>query len=242
MQTCNDCNLEKEDSCFFSISSTDRRLRKKCNDCVNTRWRILHPSNKRVTSIRDGFIICIKCNVEKPKGQFYFKGGEGSERYRTICKKCQNAETNALAKTPKGMDWCRNYSKEYNKTPFGKKSKRFSILKVNYKITEEDFNVLLESQNYRCAICKTDRPLGKGVFNIDHDHLCCPTTSKNTKTCGKCIRGLLCSRCNTGLGFLDDNIDNLYSAITYLTPKPIGDLDSNSLFIINPKYCDDRSN
>lgn len=39
---------------------------------------------------------------------------------------------------------------------------------------------------------------------VDHDH----NTNK--------IRGLLCSRCNMGLGFFDDSIEGLTKAINYL--------------------------
>jgi len=34
---------------------------------------------------------------------------------------------------------------------------------------------------------------------IDHNHRCCP----GVYSCGRCIRGLLCRRCNTGLGWIE---------------------------------------
>ena len=60
-------------------------------------------------------------------------------------------------------------------------------------------------QNGCCAICKGEEPSDfKGRLSIDHDH-----------SSGK-IRGLLCMKCNSGLGMFNDDEDILLNAIKYL--------------------------
>lgn len=72
-------------------------------------------------------------------------------------------------------------------------------------ISLEVYNKILLSQNGVCAICKSAViPKRMRYMCIDHDHV----TGK--------IRGILCSRCNSGLGLLMDSITNLESAIQYL--------------------------
>ena len=68
-----------------------------------------------------------------------------------------------------------------------------------------------DAQGNACAICGTQDP-GKRGWHIDHDHSCCPGKT----SCGLCVRGLLCSRCNIGLGFFLDNINALRAAEAYL--------------------------
>lgn len=64
---------------------------------------------------------------------------------------------------------------------------------------------MLARQNGRCAICNRE-PFGRWTtFYIDHDH----TTGK--------VRGLLCQKCNAGIGLLMDSIPILFLAIRYLT-------------------------
>jgi hypothetical protein len=47
-------------------------------------------------------------------------------------------------------------------------------------------------------------PFGDAFPQADHDHRCCEKQVKATaKTCGECIRGLLCFRCNTALGYIE---------------------------------------
>ena len=74
---------------------------------------------------------------------------------------------------------------------------------VRLGITEAEFNAMLEAQGRACAMCFT--PFGEeDRICADHDHACCPKQVKATaKTCGKCIRGLLCFRCNTALGYVE---------------------------------------
>jgi ribosomal protein S17E len=77
-------------------------------------------------------------------------------------------------------------------------------LKADYGITPEQYNTMLACQNNLCAICGKDQSQYNQRFAVDHDH--------NT---GK-IRKLLCHRCNTGIGMLDENVSILQSAINYL--------------------------
>lgn len=76
-----------------------------------------------------------------------------------------------------------------------------------------DYAAMLASQGGRCAICGTAEPRGKGKFHVDHDHSCCG----EKRSCGKCVRGLLCQRCNTGIGYFDDNPDLMRKAIEYVS-------------------------
>ena len=84
----------------------------------------------------------------------------------------------------------------------------------NFNITQAQFDAMLAAQGGRCKVttCRTDVPGGKGAFHIDHDHNCCP----GKKCCGKCIRGLLCSRCNNVLGRVLDSVPLLRGLIEYL--------------------------
>ena len=73
---------------------------------------------------------------------------------------------------------------------------------VRLGITEEQFNRLLEAQDYACAMCR--QPFGDAYPQIDHDHSCCPPDQTgHARLCGECIRGLLCFRCNTALGYIE---------------------------------------
>jgi hypothetical protein len=78
---------------------------------------------------------------------------------------------------------------------------RIRTLMRRFGLTPETYDALLDAQNGVCAICgKTPEENGRALA-VDHDHTCCP---KREKTCGKCIRGLLCSPCNQRLGIIED--------------------------------------
>jgi len=74
-----------------------------------------------------------------------------------------------------------------------------------YGITRGQKIEMIEKQNYKCLICGTDlRKLPSKFIGVDHCH----------KT--GIVRGILCSKCNNGLGCFDDNAIRLISAIRYL--------------------------
>jgi len=82
--------------------------------------------------------------------------------------------------------------------------KRKEYFRRKFGIEIFQYDELFKKQKGRCAICKKPQSEFKRKFALDH----CHKTNK--------IRGLLCTNCNTGIGFLNDNIDNLKNAIQYL--------------------------
>lgn len=86
---------------------------------------------------------------------------------------------------------------------------RHSYLAGRFNLDEEAVRSLF--LDARCAICGTSDP-GPKSFHVDHDHSCCPQSG----SCGACVRGLLCGKCNAGLGFFRDSTKFLESAVRYL--------------------------
>lgn len=75
------------------------------------------------------------------------------------------------------------------------------VLKKNYNLTIEQYDLLIQVQNDVCAICKQ---VDTRKLSVDHCH----------KT-GR-IRGLLCKKCNLALGNIGDNIKVAEAIIFYL--------------------------
>lgn len=71
-----------------------------------------------------------------------------------------------------------------------------------YKLRPDEYEELLSRG---CEVCGTTQNLC-----IDHDHDCCP----GAKTCGKCIRGVLCSRHNQGEGYFK-TIEEIEALLAY---------------------------
>ena len=184
---------------------------------------------------------CTKCGLRKDVSKFY-KDERSGDKIQSQCKKCQKdywkrnvgpkkeydarrySENRAeiiervlrYGKTEVGVAIHRKSKAKYKKSDRGielrrvhegtdthKKCKKKRYLIRMYNITMDDFHQMLETQNNQCSICKTDKP-GKRGFQVDHDH----ETGK--------VRGLLCNKCNKGLGFFVDSVVVLKSAIQYL--------------------------
>lgn len=77
------------------------------------------------------------------------------------------------------------------------------IRQRTYGITPAEFDRILAEQGGRCAICRTDDP-GTRAWNLDHCH-----------ESGQ-WRGVLCDRCNRGIGLLRDDPAIIRRAAEYL--------------------------
>lgn len=133
---------------------------------------------------------CNVCGETKPVTDFY-KGSKASRsRHSYACKEC----IKAARKKPSG-------------------GYRESDLWKNYRLRPADYDALLAAQGGCCAICGTTEPGGRGAWHVDHDHNCCPTSAKS---CGKCVRGLLCAGCNGLLGWSGESVSTLLAAADYI--------------------------
>ena len=109
------------------------------------------------------------------------------------CKEMVSFENMPLRHSDKKFDsYC---------TPCVSEKMRVKNLENKYGITIKEYNTLLDAQDGVCAICFG---VEKNKLCVDHDH----DTGE--------VRGLLCSKCNRGIGLLGDKVDALQRAIDYL--------------------------
>lgn len=122
-----------------------------------------------------------------------------------ICCSCQETkpETEFYMNTVKGKKVLRNECKPC--LQLRQAAGRFGL-------SLEQLKAMYVEQDFKCKICKLKCTRYTNL-SIDHDHNCCP---ENGRSCGKCVRGLLCASCNHGLGNFRDNPELLTEAINYL--------------------------
>lgn len=89
--------------------------------------------------------------------------------------------------------------------------RRAITLKYYYNMTPAEYANRVAAQSGLCEGCGSPPPEGD-YLHIDHDHNCC----ESSKSCGRCIRGLLCGSCNRALGLLKDNRKTLGSLLVDL--------------------------
>ena len=88
------------------------------------------------------------------------------------------------------------------------RTNRHRQIKIKYNLTKDQSLKMLADQRSQCKSCKD--PISMYSYeehdtcHIDHCHV----TGK--------VRGLLCGKCNTGLGYFNDDVQRLRCAISYL--------------------------
>ena len=131
--------------------------------------------------------VCKTCGVAKPLDQYTNTRPNNKHPYCKICRTAKNAER-----------------RKKNPELYADIERRSKFKRI-YGITIDDYYDMLKMQNNGCGICGAIKPSNRtGFFSIDHCH-----------TSGK-VRGLLCTKCNRGLGLFNDSPQRLQSAVSYL--------------------------
>lgn len=138
--------------------------------------------------MRESTKVCSKCWLVKPTFGFT-TSTRNKDKLAGWCKVCRNAY----------------FAQRYN----GVYAKNKTL--ARYGVDSFMYEQMLAEQGGACAICKTtDAGIHNGsgkvkAFDVDHDH----------KT--GVVRGLLCNRCNRGIGMLGDDTRTLLNAHAYLS-------------------------
>jgi len=137
---------------------------------------------------------CGGCGGVKPADAFYWSNGVR----HVPCKACKKEQR--FANRDAYLARQREYQQgRRSEDPVAyRHSMRKSMLWSYYKLTVEDYDSLLDLQGGVCGGCG-DPPAENKMLAVDHDHRCCPTK----KSCGLCIRGLLCPQCNMAAGVVE---------------------------------------
>lgn len=164
-----------------------------------------------------GVKVCTKCGETKTADDFY-KAKDMKDGRQSLCKSCKRehsrnwwhanidknrANVNAWhrANRPRVLENVKAWkSNNRDKT-------REQHLKRKYGITEVIYQTILSGQGGVCAICGAGETDSHGKLHVDHDH--------STGV----VRGILCGKCNKGLGLFNDSAALFKSAASYLESK-----------------------
>lgn len=86
-----------------------------------------------------------------------------------------------------------------------------------YGISPDTVDRLMARQRGVCAVCRQPPDNGERL-HVDHDHSCCV----GSRSCGECVRGLVCRTCNQAMGLLNDDTERIERLIKYLRQRKRG--------------------
>lgn len=131
---------------------------------------------------------CRVCKSIKPNTSFFRDKNRASGR-SGYCKDCHAAVIPDEYKAAQNRKW---------------------LLKKKFGLSLEEYQARFDAQGGVCMICKQPETSTSGRYRnsrqlaVDHNH----ETGQ--------MRDLLCMKCNTAIGMLNENLDLLKTAIEYL--------------------------
>ena len=159
---------------------------------------------------------CLRCGIE-------FVGVFKDKPQMTCSRACSKRFTQSKARQSFASGECLNCGESYH----GRKNKRmcskvcadafyyrtrengrerafYERVWHKYRLTPDAYDAMVSAG---CAVCGAESNLV-----IDHDHGCCPVV----RSCGRCVRGVLCKACNTAEGMLAGDPDRALAMAAYL--------------------------
>ena len=221
VKICKTHGNKKADECYprnGKLSNGTIVVRYECRECVSIakkKWTAKNPGKNRDYKFKDwpkiigdGPLICVTCKETKNQTDFHKHMLKNKHPRCIVCmKECLRRYR---LNNPKQFSKTQKEHRAKNKEHYSKMIHR-SKLRIYFDMTTEDYDALLERQDYACAICKKpETKKHKGtVCRLCVDH--CHKTGR--------IRGLLCDNCNIGLGRFKDSKEYLVAAALYLDYK-----------------------
>lgn len=146
-------------------------------------------------------LVCVECGLSKPATEFHREAARATGRNRR-CKDCRNAINRAhVAKDRARRQESMLRWRAENPERYAQSVRAYTLR--SYGLSLEDYDRLHAEQGGVCAICGDEE---KDGWSLSVDH--CHSTGR--------VRGLLCRRCNVGLGLMRDRPDLLRLAADYL--------------------------
>ncbi len=158
------------------------------------------------------------CQRDLPPTLIYFSAhAHGKYGLQARCRDCARQSQKDFyrehpeRKAAKDKKWAlKNPSKikinhaRHRKTPKWKKTLQKNWLRSKYGLTEEQYQDLWDKQEGLCAVCGREEEETNQRLHVDHNHT------------DNVVRGLLCGKCNRGIGMFDEEEPLLQKAIDYL--------------------------
>lgn len=132
-----------------------------------------------------------------------------TESKRKPCKDCGSYTRKVTPPGPRCATCHREEKKRLSKAAHTRRTKS------RYGLKPGQYDEILDAQGGVCYLCRRANGATKRLA-IDHDHKCCP----GKKSCGACVRGLLCGPCNDVLAIARDDPAYFWRAVAYLSSPP----------------------